>query len=39
MLKLLGFFFQILKAKLNLPPYLTNEARGLIKKVSGTFEV
>ena len=26
--------FQILKAKLNLPPYLTNEARGLLKKVS-----
>lgn len=26
--------FQILKAKLSLPPYLTNEARGLIKKVS-----
>ena len=27
------FIFQILKAKLNLPPYLTSEARGLIKKV------
>ena len=26
--------FQILKGKLNLPPYLTNEARSLIKKVS-----
>jgi len=25
---------QILKGKLNLPPYLTNEARGLLKKVS-----
>ena len=25
--------FQILKAKLNLPPYLTNEARGLLKKL------
>ena len=24
---------QILKGKLNLPPYLTNEARSLIKKV------
>ena len=24
---------QILKAKLSLPPYLTNEARGLIKRV------
>lgn len=24
---------QILKAKLNLPPYLTNEARGLLKKL------
>ena len=37
--KIAWIFFQILKAKLNLPPYLTNEARGLIKKVSGTFEV
>ena len=25
---------QVLKAKLSLPPYLTNEARGLIKRVS-----
>ena len=33
-LTVLTVFFQILKAKLNLPPYLTNEARGLIKKVS-----
>ena len=25
--------FQILRAKLSLPPYLTNEARALLKKV------
>ena len=36
--KIAWIFFQILKAKLNLPPYLTNEARGLIKKVSGSFK-
>lgn len=28
------YFFQILKARLTLPPYLTNEARGLLKKVN-----
>ena len=27
------FCLQVLKAKLSLPPYLTNEARGLIKRV------
>jgi p70 ribosomal S6 kinase len=28
-----NLFSQILKAKLNLPPYLTNEARALLKKL------